>query len=389
MKLSQRINQIKPSAAVDLDRKLALMREAGKQIISLSAGQPDFATPENIVRACNAALADGKTKYTSINGIAELRKAICGKLKKDNNITYTPEEIVVTTGAKQALFNAIQALVNPGDEVIIPTPCWISYKEMVKLAMGEPVPVPTTESFHPDFAAISKAITERTKAIIINTPNNPTGAVFTQAELEKLASLALEHNFYIISDEVYEKLIYGDGRHFSIASISEEVKNICVTINGFSKAYSMTGWRLGYAACPENLALAICSIQGHTTSNSTTFVQYAGIEALKGPQDSVETMRKEFENRLLYVYNRLTSIKGVTCVKPQGAFYLFPDISYYLGSAVKDETELCSQILDKAGVAVLPGCAFDGPGHVRISCSNSMDNLCKGIDSIEKVLAEL
>lgn len=395
MKLSKRIKEIKPSAAVDLDRVLTQMKADGENIISLNAGQPDFDTPNNIVEACTKALSLGKTKYTSINGILELRKAICDKLKKENNICYEPENIVVTTGAKQALYNTMQVLLNKGDEVIIPTPCWVSYMEMVKLAQAVPIGVKTTSNYHLDLQAISKAISPKTKAIIINTPNNPTGAVYTEKELRSLAKIAVKNNITIISDEVYEKLIYDENKHFSIASINDEVKQHCVTINGFSKAYSMTGWRIGYVACPKEVALAICSLQGHTTSNSTTFVQWAAIEALNGPQASVKKMRKEFNKRREFVFEALIKIDGIKCKKPQGAFYIFPDISSYFGkkdseeNVISNSVDLCSYLLKDAKVAVLPGSAFEDENCIRIAYSNSLRNITSALKKVKNSLNKL
>lgn len=395
MKLSRRITEIKPSAAVELDRILTQMRENGEHIISLNAGQPDFQTPENIVEACKAALDEGKTKYTSINGITELRKTVCDKLKKDNNISYEPDEIVITTGAKQALYNTLQVLVDKKDEVIIPTPCWVSYSEMVKLAQGKVVAVKTKDDFHLDLGAIRKAVSRRTRAIIINSPNNPTGVVYTKKELEELVDLAVEKDFFIISDEVYEKLIYDRGKHFSPASFSKEAKAHCITINGLSKAYSMTGWRIGYVASNREISLAICSLQSHLTSNSTTFVQWAAVEALTGKQASVTKMKNEFDKRRNYVFNRLTSIDGITCVKPHGAFYMFPDVSSFFGKknpegeVIKNETDLCSFILKDAKVAILPGCAFDMNGHIRLAYATSMSDIKKALDAVEKSLKKL
>ena len=307
---------------------------------------------------------------------------------------YTPAQICVSTGAKQALNNAVMATVNAGDEVIIPMPGWVSYVEIVKLVGAVPVCVGTMPDFQLDLDAIEKAITPRTAAIMINTPNNPTGAVYTRESLEKLAELAIKHDFYIISDEVYEKLIYNGKKHECVASFSEEAYNHTVIINGMSKAFAMTGWRCGYTAAPADIAAGINAIQGHTTSNSTTFVQWASIEALKNNDGTVKEMVEEYARRKDYTYGRLTSLKGVTCANVDGAFYLMPNVSYYFdkkwdGKELKDSFGFCSYILEKAHVAIVPGGAFNAPECVRIAYTNSMEKITEGLDRIEKALGEL
>lgn len=390
--ISKTVSNIRKSATIELTRTVASLEEQGQNIIKLNVGEPDFETPENIVKAGCEAITGGKTKYTTVNGISELRKAICSKLSKDNGLDYSPEEIVVSTGAKQALFNSIISLAGKGDEVIIPTPCWVSYIEMVKLASAKPVLVKTDAKYHLDIDAISKAVTDKTKAIIINNPCNPTGAVFASAELKKLVKLAIEHRIYVISDEVYEKLNYTGKPFVSVASVSKEAKDYCVIINGFSKAYAMTGWRIGYSASNRQVAGAISTVQGHTTSNSTTFVQWAALEALTGPQKSVKTMVREFDRRRIYLYGELCKIKGFRCKQAQGAFYLFPDVSYYFGKktlqgdVIKNSDDFCLFILRNAKVALVPGSAFREPDCVRISYSNSMTNLKKAVKAIKNSL---
>ena len=393
--LTKRITQMTPSATIELEGIVADMHAAGVPVIALNAGEPDFPTPENIVRACTAAMEAGHTRYININGIIELREAICAKLLTDNHVSYTPNEIVVSTGAKQALFNAVEALIQDGDEVLIPTPCWVSYIEIVKLACGVPVLVPTLDSFHLDIDAIRGAITEKTKAIIINTPCNPTGAVYGEAELRALAELAVERNLFIISDEVYEKLVYDGQKHVCIASFSDAVRERCVIVNGFSKTYCMTGWRIGYCAAPAKIARGICSLQGHTTSNSTTFVQWAALEALTGPQDRVAFMRGEFDKRRKYLLERLSRIDGVRCANAEGAFYLLPDVSAYYGRVtpegrtIADGSALCAYLLEQAHLAILPGSAFEAPKCVRIAYSNSLENIKLGMDAMEAALQAL
>lgn len=394
--LTKRIQNISPSMTLELTGKIADLRRKGEDIISFSLGEPDFGTPENICAAAKAAIDAQKTKYTAIPGIAELREAICDKLLKDNGVSYAPNQICVGTGAKQPLVNAVLALCEEGDEVLIPSPCYVSYVEMVKLSGAVPVLVYNLEAdgFDLNIDAIKKAITPKTKAIIINTPNNPTGAVYSKEALISLAELALKHDFYIISDEVYEKLVYEGESHFCVASVSEEVKNHCVIINGFSKAYSMTGWRIGYAAGNTALIKGLTDLQGHTTSNTCSITQYAALEALKGPQDSLETMRQEFDRRRQFLLKRLNSIDGITCVNARGAFYLMPNITAFYGRSVNGKTiknsfDLASYLLEEAKVAVMPGGAFEAPDNLRISYSNSMEKLETGLDRIEAALKKI
>lgn len=392
--ITERIKRMTPSATIELEGTVAELEAAGVHVIGLNAGEPDFNTPDNIVKACAKAIENGKTKYISVTGIMPLREAICKKLKQDNNVDYKPNEIVISTGAKQALNNAVLAVCNPGDEVIIPTPCWVSYVEIVKLADAVPVLVDTTEDFQLDIAAIEKAITPKTKAIIINTPNNPTGAVYTEEDLYTLGRLAIKHDFYVISDEVYEKLVYDGRKHICIASFSEEIKAHSIIVNGFSKAYAMTGWRIGYSATPPDIAKGIASLQGHTTSNSTTFVQWAALEALEGPSDTIEYMRKKFDERRVYLFERLQNMQGITCSNAEGAFYLLPDVSSYYGKRcsdkiIRDSFDFCNYLLKEAHLAIVPGAAFEAPNTVRIAYSNSLENIKEGMDNMERALAKL
>lgn len=392
--LSERIQNMTPSATSMLIGKIANMQAAGADIIKFNAGEPDFPTPKTVVESCYHALQEGKTKYADVGGVAALRLAICRKLAKDNGLSYAPNQICVSTGAKQALFNAIMALCNPGDEIILPIPCWVSYVEMIKLAGGVPVQVKTNEDFSLCIDSIAKALSPRTKAIIINTPNNPTGAVYSRDSLAELGRLAVEKDFYIISDEVYEKLVYGDSCHVSIASLSPELYRRTVVINGLSKACSMTGWRMGYSAASVELTKAMTGLQSHITSNSTTFVQWASIEALESCSDAIEDMRKEFSLRRDYMFSRLQAMPGIQSQCPDGAFYLMPDISAYIGKCynqwqISNAQDLCQYLLEEGGIAVVPGDAFYMPNTIRFAYSTSLDVIREGMNRMEKALSQL
>jgi len=393
--ISERIKRMTPSATIELEGTVEELRAAGVKVIGLNVGEPDFNTPDHIVKACEKAIEEGKTRYTSVAGIKQLREAICKKLKCDNNVSYSPSQIVVSTGAKQALDNAVMVICNPGDEVIIPIPCWVSYVELVKLAEGVPVLVDTNpENFQLNLDTIERAITPKTRAVVINTPNNPTGAVYTEESLLALGNLAVKHDFYVISDEVYEKLVYNNKKNVCFASLSEEIQKHTILINGLSKAYAMTGWRIGYSASPLDIARGISSLQGHTTSNSTTFVQWAGLEALSGPSDTIEVMRTKFDERRRYLVERLNAMPHVTCPNADGAFYLMPNICYYYGKrfgnrVISNSVDFCSYLLEEARIAVVPGSAFEAPNSVRIAYSNSLENIKEGMDNMEKVLAKL
>ena len=394
--LSKKARNITPSATTALTAIVQDLKAQGVPVIGLNVGEPDFATPAHIVAACEKALEEGKTKYAKDVGIEPLRQAISRKLKADKGLDYAPEQIVVTTGAKQAVYEALQVLVDEGDEVIIPTPCWVSYTEMVKLAGGVPVYVKTQpRTFALDVDAVEAALTDKTKAMILNSPNNPTGAVYTEEALRALGELAVRHNFTILSDEVYEKLLYNGKKHVSLAALSPEIYAHTVTINGFSKAYSMTGWRLGYLAAPAEIARAAGRLQGHMTSNATTFVQWAAVSALEGPQEDLEHMRQEFDRRRIWLQEALRRIPGISCAGADGAFYLMPDVSAYFGKktpeggVIADSGDFCAYILKTAHVAIVPGKAFESPREVRIAYSNSMENIQEAVARIEKALAAL
>ena len=397
MKLSDRANAIHGSATVELNARVLALKKSGVDIIKFNIGEPDFNTPENICDAGKRAMDEGKTRYTAVPGTAELREQISKKLREDNGLSYAVNEICVTTGAKQAIFETMMALVQAGDEVIIPTPCWVSYESMVKIAGAEPVFVPTKQTddlFNLDIPAIAAAVTPKTRAIIINTPNNPTGVVYPKETLLELLELAVKHDFMIIADEIYEKLIYNGQKHFSIASVSEEAKAHVVTINGFSKSYAMTGWRLGYLAGPQELVKAVQRLQGHITSAACSISQAAALEALAGPQDSVAEMKAAFDENRVTMFKLCSQIPHVTCREPDGAFYLMPDVSWYYGKSadgtqVKNSADLANYLLEKAHVAVVPGDSFRAPDCIRLSYSNSLKNIERGMEQMRQALAEL
>ena len=395
---SARANSVTPSATVELNAKVAQMIRDGMDVIKLNIGEPDFHTPDNIKCAAKAAIDQNFTKYTPVPGIPDLRAAIQKKLEQDNSLRYDASEICVTTGAKQALFESILTLVDPGDEVILPTPCWVSYEDMVKIAGGKPVLVPTRSQgpnrYHLDLEAIEGAVSPRTVAVMINTPNNPSGAVYSREELEGLIRLAVKYDFWIVSDEVYEKLIYEGLEHISAAAISQEAWERTVTINGCSKSYAMTGWRVGYAAGPAQFIKRMKGLQGHITSGITSIAQKAALEAISGPQESVEVMHREFDRRRQKMYQMICQIPNVTCPMAQGAFYLLPDVSAYFGKkwgekVIKDSYDMAAYLLDQAMVAVVPGDSFRAAGCLRLSYSNSMENLQEGVTRIAKALSKL
>lgn len=383
MKLSERVKSIQPSATLEVVTKVAKMKENGESIISFGAGEPDFDTPDYVKEAAKAAIDKGYTHYTPTGGVTPLKKAICEKFKRDNNIEYLPEEIVVSNGAKHSLCNAIEAIINPGDEVLISSPYWVSYSEIVRLAGGVPQFVDTKfeDGFVLRAEEIEKKISSKTKAIIVNSPGNPTGCVMGEDDLRKIGDVAIKHDLVIISDEIYEKLIYGK-KHISIASLSKELKERTITINGVSKAYAMTGWRMGYLAAPKHIAKGILDLQGHMTSNPNSIAQYATIAALEMDEKVVEDMRVEFEKRRDYMYEELKKIKGFKLPpKPEGAFYIFVDISEFKMSSI----EFSNYVLETAHVALVPGIAFGIEGFIRLSYANSMEDIVEGIERLKKI----
>lgn len=393
--IAERAGLLKPATIADLAELAEEMERTGEKIIWLDVGEPDFNTPHNVCESAKRAIDAGHTKYTAVKGIFELRQKICEKLLNENGIAYTPDEIDVTVGAKQAVFNSIQAICNAGDEIIVPIPSWFSYDDMVRLSGGTPVLVPVCpDNFVLDLEKIKESITGKTKAIIINTPNNPTGAVYSEDVLRELAEIVMENDLYVISDEVYETLLYEGQKHFSIASISPEMRARTFTVNGFSKTYAMTGWRVGYVAAPSEYISLMAKIQNRITSGNSSISQYAAIEALSGSQECIKSMREEFSKRREYMYERLCSIKGIKCAKAEGAFYFMPDMRHFLGKWYKDieintTVDLTRYLLLEAKVAVVDGESFNYPGYLRFSYSNSMENIVTAMDQIEKALDKL
>ena len=392
--LSKRMGRFSGSPTSALQVRIAELKRQGKNIISLNVGEPDFDTPDYVKIGAVKAIAGGFTKYTPGNGIFELREAISNKLKTENHIPCTPDNICLSVGAKQAVYSSLMVLCDEGDEVLIPIPCWVSYTEMTKLSGATPVLVPCKENFDLDLDAIKAAITEHTRAIIICTPNNPTGKVYSQETLERLAELALEHDFFIITDEIYEKLIYDGYQHFSVASLSQEVFDHTVTINGFSKSYAMTGWRIGYVAARKDIIKGIMSFQSQVTSSNCSISQKAALAAITGPQHDLDVMVEEFCKRKNYIFDRINHISGMSCPEPHGAFYVLADVSAYFGKGyqewkINNAVDLSEYLLATQLVSAIPGEAYNLPGKIRFAYANSMENLKTAFDRIETALALL
>lgn len=394
--LSRRVKKIKPSPTLAIDTRAKQMKAEGIDIVNFGVGEPDFDTPDNIKEAAIKALRGGFTKYTPVGGIDILKDAIIEKFKNDNGLDYTRDEIIVSCGAKHCLYNIAQAILGPGDEVLIPSPYWVSYPEQVILNDAKPVFVETKEedSFMLKPEILESYITKKTKALILNSPSNPTGIVYNKKELEEIAEIVLKHNFYVISDEIYEKLIYGDKKHISIASLDDRIKQKTIIVNGLSKSYAMTGWRIGYAAGPKDIIKAMTNIQSQSTSNPTSFAQVAAVEALKGPQDIINIMVNEFDKRRKIILKEISNIKGIKCVEPNGAFYAFPNVSYYYSkrydnTKINSSSDISIYLLEKAKVAVVPGAAFGKDEHIRLSYASSIDEIKKGLNRIKIALSEL
>jgi len=395
-KLAERIGRIEESITIAITAKAKEMNASGIKILSFGAGEPDFDTPDNIKEAAIKAIRDGFTKYTAAGGINELKDAIIEKEKKVNGVEYKRNEICVSAGGKQNLFNLSQVLFEEGDEVIIISPYWVTYEAIVKYANAVPVVIKASDKtgFVPTQEQLLKAITPKTKAIILNNPSNPTGGVFEKKDLEFLAELALKNDFWIISDEMYESIVYDGYKPVSIASLSKEIRDKTIVINGVSKTYSMTGWRIGYSCGDKELTENMTKLQSQSTSNPTSIAQIAALEALTGPQDSVEIMRKEFEKRRNYIVNALNSINGITCFNPKGAFYVFPNISGLYGKSINGKTinnsmDFASVLLDEAKVAVVPGIGFGDDDYVRLSFATSMQVIQEGIEAIKEFVSKL
>ena len=396
LELSRVCSAISPSPTLAIDAKAKEMAANGRDVVSFCAGEPDFVTPQYIRTAAHEALDMGLTKYTPAAGTLALRQAICDKLLCDNALSYTPSQIVVSNGAKFSIYAALCALLNPGDEVIIPTPCWVSYPEMVRLAGGVPVFVQTKRenNYIAEARDLAPFVTERTKVLLINTPGNPTGAVFSRDQLREIAKLAVARGFYVISDEIYEKLIYDGERHVSIASFSEAIKEQTLVVNGVSKTYAMTGWRIGYAAGPKALVKAMSAFQGHATSGANSIAQAAAAEALRNGREEIAGMLAEFGRRRDLIHGLINQIDGVSARKPQGAFYVMMNISALIGKRCGDEVidgseTFASLLLDRAHVAVVPARAFGSDEHVRLSYAVSREQIEKGIARIAGFVGSL
>ena len=396
MFLSKRARQISPSATLAITAQAKSMIEEGINVVGLGAGEPDFDTPEYIKEAAKRALDEGFTKYTPASGLRQLKEAIAQKFKSDNNLEYSPEEIIVSCGAKHSLFNAILVLCNDGDEVILPSPYWVSYPEMIKVAGGEPTVLKTApdNKFKITPAQLRKAITAKTKLLILNSPSNPTGMVYTKRELEAIAEVLVESEIFCLSDEIYEKIIYDDQEHVSIASLGNKIKELTILVNGVSKSYSMTGWRIGYAAGLKEVIQAMSNLQSHSTSNPTSICQRAAIVALSGSQASVKKMVNEFQQRRDYIVEGFNKIKGISCLNPEGAFYVFVDISKLIGKAyegkvIEDSFSFTKILLSEAKVAVVPGRAFGVDDYIRVSYAASMENIAKALQRIEEFTTKL
>jgi len=396
MLLSRRARSISPSPTLAITAQAKKMKEEGIEVISFGAGEPDFDTPQNIKEAALKAMREGFTKYTPTSGIEKLKEAIVYKFKRDNNLDYDKSQIIVSSGAKHSLYNLIQTLCNPDDEVIIPTPFWVSYPEMVKLAEAKPVFVRTSEKgdFKLSKDKLKGAISKRVKLIILNSPSNPAGAVYSRKELAEIAKVVLENNLYLVSDEIYEKIIYGNNEHCSIASLGEEIKERTIVVNGVSKTYSMTGWRIGYLAGSIDLVKVLSRLQDHSTSCPNSIAQMAAVEALIGPQEEVKLMVREFNRRRRYIVDKLNNIPGISCFNPAGTFYVFPNISKFLGLKFKGKTissssSLASYLLSEVKVAVVPGIAFGEDNYLRLSYATSLENIKVGIKRMREALRKL
>lgn len=396
MKLSVKSKNISESNTLAITAKAKELRASGIDVVSFAAGEPDFNTPKNIIEAAKKAMENGNTKYTQTSGIIELRKTICDKLKNENGLTYEDSQIVVSSGAKQSLANIFLAILDKDDEVLLSVPYWVSYPELIKLADGVPVFVDTSikNNFKFTVEHLNKALTEKTKAIVINNPNNPTGSIYTREELLEIVKFAKLHDIIIIADEIYERLVYDNKKHISIASLGEDAYNRTVVVNGFSKTYAMTGWRVGYTASCKELAKAMTNIQSHMTSNACSISQYAALEGLVGPQDDINSMIREFEYRRNFMYKKLSKIDGIEIIKPEGAFYIMVNIEKFIGKSFKGEKinnslEFSSVLLKEKYVAVIPGSAFGLENYIRLSYATSIELINKGLERVNEFIKNL
>jgi aspartate aminotransferase len=389
--LAERVKRVKPSPTLAMDAKAKEMKAGGEDIVNFGVGEPDFDTPENIKEAAIKALRDGFTKYTPVGGTLALKDAIIDKLRADNSLDYSRDEIIVSCGAKHSLYNIAQALFGPGDEVIIPSPYWVSYPAQVLLNDAEPVIVRTFEddSFVLRPEALEDAITDRTKALILNSPSNPTGLTYGRKALEAIADIVVRRGIFVISDEIYEKLLYDGAEHTSVASLGKEIKKRTIVVNGLSKSHAMTGWRIGYAAGPAEIIKAMTKVQSQSTSNPTSIAQAGAVEALRGTQDFLATMLAEFDRRRKYLVGELNEIPRVKCLTPTGAFYAFPNVSGLYGGKVKSSSELAMYLLEEARVALVPGDAFGDDAFIRISYATSIEDIRKAVDRIKAAVAKV
>lgn len=392
LNLSKKGLGISPSVTLDITAKAKSMRDEGIDVISFGAGEPDFNTPEHIRKEGIRAIEEGLTRYTAASGIIELKEAVCHNLNEFEGLEYEAENIIISGGAKHSIYNALMAIINPGDEVIIAVPYWVSYPELVKISGGEPVYVETKEDNEFKFTVsdLDKVLTDKTKAIILNSPSNPTGAIYNDEELKEIADWAVENNIFVISDEIYSRLVY-DGKHTSIASFNQEIKDLTIVINGMSKAYAMTGWRIGYSAAHKDIIKVMSNLQSHTTSNPPSMSQYASVVGLMGDQSSVNEMKEQFEERRDYMAKKINSIPNLSCKKPKGAFYIMINITEVIGKTIdgvkiNGSLDLASVLLEKENVAVIPGIGFGDDDYIRLSYATSMENIEKGLDRIENVL---
>jgi aspartate aminotransferase len=396
MGIAKRALSIKPSPTLATAAKAKAMKAQGIDVVDFGVGEPDFDTPENVKQAGIKAIQSGFTKYTPAGGTDELKEAVIEKFKRDNNLTYEKSQILISCGAKHSLYNIAEALFDPGDEVIIPSPYWVSYPDQVLLNDATPVIVETTEAegFKLSAQKLEKAITKKTKALVLNSPSNPTGLAYDKKTLEEIAAIAVKYRIYVISDEIYEKLLYDGFTHFSIASLNPEIKGLTIVVNGVSKSHSMTGWRIGYAAGPKEVVTAMANIQSQSTSNPCSISQKAALEALRGPQDFIKAMNVEFDKRRKYMVERLNKIPGISCLMPVGAFYAFPNVAGLYGKSIqgktiKNSSDFAAYLLDEAKVALVSGDAFGADPYIRLSYATSLENIQKGLDRIEKAVSAL
>ncbi|HHX12875.1 MAG TPA: pyridoxal phosphate-dependent aminotransferase [Clostridiales bacterium] len=396
MTLSRKAQAVKPSSTLSITAKAKELKEQGIDVVGFGAGEPDFPTPENICDAAIKAIKDGFTKYTPASGTMELKEAVCKKFKEFNGISYEANQIVISNGGKHSLTNTFEAILNPGDEVIIPAPYWLSYPEIVKMADGVPVYIRAEKDQEYKVTAqqIEDACTSKTKAVIINSPSNPSGMIYTKEELEAIADVVVRKDIYVVSDEIYENLIYGDQAPISIASLSDEIYKRTITISGLAKSYSMTGWRIGYTGSSKEIAKIMGSVQSHQTSNPNSIAQKAAYEALVGPQDSVFAMNLEFDKRRNYMHQRISNMKYISALMPQGAFYMFIDVSDLLSKEYKEQkvndlTNLAKVLIEDYNVAVIPCDDFGFDDHIRLSYAISIEQIEKGLDRIEKFINDV